>query len=131
MAGRTRLGLLAMLLAACCPWRPAGAQLPTGLAKPAPASLFRTQCGTCHVLNPADGARQGPPLAGVVGRRPGAVPGFRYSPGYAQADFTWDAARLDAYLANPQAVIPGSVMAYRQANPDTRAAIIGYLAEQR
>ncbi len=108
----------------------AWAQFPTETPKPTPAALFRTQCGTCHVLNPADGPRQGPPLAGVVGRKPGAVEGFNYSGNYAAADFVWDPPHLDAYLANPQAVIPGSVMAYRQANAQTRATIIAYLQEQ-
>ena len=108
----------------------ARAQFPTEAAKPTPAALFRTQCGTCHVINPADGPRQGPPLAGVVGRKPGSVPGFKYSGNYASADFVWDAPHLDAYLENPQAVIPGSVMAYRQARAETRAAIIAYLGEQ-
>ena len=37
--------------------------------------------------------------------------------------------RLDAYLANPQAAIPGSNMAYRQPKAETRAAIIAYLKE--
>ena len=108
----------------------ASAQFVPPVSKPSPAILFRNQCGTCHVLNAADGPRQGPPLAGVVGRKPGSVAGFKYSENYAKADFVWDAAHLDTYLTNPQAMIPGSVMAYRQANPDTRQAIIGYLAEQ-
>lgn len=98
--------------------------------KPAPAALFRTQCGTCHVLNPAEGQRQGPPLAGVVGRKPGSVEGFKYSGHFADADFVWDAAHLDAYLTNPQQTVPGSVMAYQQRNAQTRAAIIGYLQDQ-
>lgn len=108
----------------------ASAQFPEA-PKPTPASMFRTQCGTCHVINPADGKRQGPPLAGVVGRKPGAVADFKYSANYARADFVWDAAQLDRYLENPQAVIPGSIMVYRQANATTRAAIIGYLGEQQ
>ena len=59
----------------------------------------------------------------------GKLDGFRYSAGFAQADFAWDEARLDAWLTNPQAVIPTAVMAYRQPKPETRAAIIGYLKE--
>jgi cytochrome c len=35
--------------------------------------------------------------------------------------------RLDAWLTNPQAVIPGAIMTYRQANAEARAAIITYL----
>ncbi|MGZ5989863.1 MAG: c-type cytochrome, partial [Rhizomicrobium sp.] len=45
------------------------------------------------------------------------------------ADFVWDAARIDAWITNPQAMIPGAVMAYRQSKPEVRAAIIAYLKE--
>ena len=39
-----------------------------------------------------------------------------------------DDAKLDAWLTNPQQ-ISRRVMAYRQAKPETRAAIIAYLKE--
>ena len=52
------------------------------------------------------------------------------SSGYAKADFVWDEPHLDAYLTNPQAVIPGSNMLYRQSKPQVRQAIIAYLKEQ-
>ena len=66
----------------------------------------------------------------AVGARPaGKVEGFHYSEGLAKADFTWDETKLDVWLTNPQAVIPGVVMAYRQAKAETRAAIITYLKE--
>lgn len=96
-------------------------------AKPTPAQLFTQQCGTCHSLNAADPPRQGPVLAGVLGRRAGSMAGFHYSAGFAKADFTWDPAHLDAWLTNPQAVIPGAVMPYRQSNPAVRQTIIQYL----
>lgn len=132
---RPTLALRCARLAFCCATlAPAAAfaQLPDlAPAKPSPASLFKNQCGTCHVLNAADGPRQGPPLGGVVGRKPGSAPEFKYTEGYAHADFVWDAPHLDEYLANPQALIPGSVMAYKQADPEKRAAIIGYLEEQK
>jgi len=91
------------------------------------AALFKQQCATCHTTSLSDPSRQGPPLVQLIGRPAGKVEGFRYSPGLAQADFTWDEARLDAWLTNPQAVIPDAVMAYRQARPETRTAIIAYL----
>jgi cytochrome c len=99
---------------------------------PAPdgAALFRQQCATCHTLSASDPPRQGPTLAGVYGRKPGSVPGFHYSPGYAKADFVWDDTHLNAYLTNPQAVIPGSIMPYRQAKAPVRQAIIAFLKEQ-
>ena len=74
--------------------------------------------------------RQGPPLGGVIGRPAGSVPGFKYSEGFATAHFTWDDDHLDAWLTNPQAVIPTAVMAYRQANPAIRKSIIDWLKEQ-
>ena len=108
----------------------AGAQMPLPAAKPADgATLFKQQCGTCHTTNPSEPDRQGPSLFKVVGRPAGKADGFHYSAGFARADFVWDDARLDAWLTNPQQIIPGTVMAYRQAKPETRAAIIAYLKE--
>jgi cytochrome c len=108
----------------------AAAQMPLPAAKPPDgAALFKQQCATCHSTNLSDPARQGPPLFKIVGRPAGKAEGFHYSPGFAKAEFIWDEARLDAWLANPQAMIPGSIMAYRQAKPETRAAIIAYLKE--
>ncbi len=124
-----RFGLIGGLACAAAPAL-AQFQVPTA-AKPDPAALFRNQCATCHTLNPADPPRQGPTLAGVFGRHAGSIAGFHYSPGFATADFVWDEPHLDAYLTNPQAVVAGAVMPYRQANPATRAAIIGYLKDQK
>ena len=119
------LWVLGCLLAA-----PVHAQFMADAPPPNGATLFRGQCGTCHVLEPGETSRQGPHLSAVIGRKPGSVPGFKYSAGYEQADFVWDAAHLDQYLTNPQAMIPGSNMAYRQAKPEVRAAIIAYLESQ-
>ncbi len=109
----------------------AWAQFTPPVSKPSPETLFRNQCGTCHSLNPADPPRQGPNLAGIIGRKAGSLAGFEYSAGFAKADFTWDAAHLDAWLTRPQAVIPGAIMPYAQANPDIRHAIISYLEAQK
>jgi cytochrome c len=100
--------------------------LPT-TKSPDGAALFKQQCATCHTTNPSDAPRQRPPLVQIIGRRAGKVEGFHYSPGLAQAGFSWDEGRLDAWLTDPQAVIPGAIMAYRQAKAETRAAIITYL----
>jgi cytochrome c len=93
------------------------------------AALFKQQCATCHATSLSDAPRQGPPLIRIIGQHAGRVDGFHYSPGLAQAGFTWDENTLDAWLTNPQAVIPGAIMAYRQSRPETRAAIITYLKE--
>jgi cytochrome c len=125
-----RTGLLAILLAlAVAPY--AAAQFSVPVAKPTPEALFRNQCATCHALDASETGRMGPELGDVIGRQAGTVPGFKYSAGFADADFKWDSAHLDAYLENPQAVVPGAVMPYRQANADTRKSIVSYLEAQR
>jgi cytochrome c len=106
------------------------AQMPLPAARPPDGpTLFKQQCATCHTTNLSDPIRQGPSLFGIVGRRAGAAEGFHYSAGFGKADFVWDDARLDAWITNPQAMLPGTVMAYRQAKPEIRAAIIAYLKE--
>jgi cytochrome c len=108
----------------------ATAQISPPPAKPLDgAALFKQQCATCHTTNFSDPQRQGPPLLKVIGRPAGKVDGFHYSAGFAQANFVWDEGKLDAWLTDPQAVIPGAFMTYRQPKAETRAAIIGYLRE--
>ena len=120
------LGFCAVLLVAPM----ARAQMPLPAAKPPDGTaLFKLQCATCHATNLSEPVRQGPSLFKIVGRPAGKADGFRYSAGFTDANFVWDDARLDAYLANPQAMVPGSNMAYRQPRAETRAAIIAYLKE--
>jgi len=130
-AARTALFLLSFgCCAAVLMCATASAQMALPSPKPADgATLFKQQCGVCHTLSSSEPVRQGPPLSKIVGRRAGSVEGFRYSAAFAKADFSWDEAKLDAWLTNPQEVIPGAVMAYRQAKPDVRTAIINYLRD--
>ena len=106
-----------------------GANAAPGAEPPDGATLFKQQCATCHTTNLNDPTRQGPSLFNIIGRRAGTMEGFHYSMGFAKADFAWDEATLDSWIANPQEMIPGSVMAYRQARSEIRAAIIAYLRE--
>jgi cytochrome c len=87
--------------------------------------VFR-QCAACHAVDETSGA--GPGLKGVVGRKVGSLPGFRYSRAMKATDYAWDAARLDAYLTDPQKAIPGNVMPF-SGLPDAkqRADVIAYL----
>jgi cytochrome c len=108
----------------------ASAQIPLPAAKPADgAALFRQQCATCHTSNASDPPRQGPTLFNLVGREAGTAEGFRYSAGFATAKFKWDEQRLDTWLTDPQAMIPGAVMAYKQPKAEIRTAIVNYLKE--
>jgi cytochrome c len=122
------LGFCCVLLNA----QTATAQMPLPAQKPPDgAALFRQQCASCHTTNLSDPARQGPSLFNIIGRRAGAAEGFHYSAGFAKVDFAWNEVTLDTWIANPQEMIPGSIMVYRQAKPEIRAAIIAYLKELR
>jgi cytochrome c len=82
-------------------------------------------CAACHA---PDHNGIGPSLAGIVGRTSGTVEGFRYSRAMKNAKIVWDAASLDAYLAEPQKVIPGNLMPFSGiADPGQRADVIAYL----
>jgi cytochrome c len=37
--------------------------------------------------------------------------------------------KLDAWLVDPQAMIPGAIMPYKQPKPELRMAIVSYLKE--
>ena len=108
----------------------ASAQMSLPAAKPADgAALFKQQCATCHTTNASDPPRQGPSLFNIVGRDAGTAEGFRYSAGFATAKFKWDEQKLDEWLTDPQAMIPGAVMPYKQSKSEIRTAIVSYLGE--
>jgi cytochrome c len=84
------------------------------------------QCTACHSVDGSNGV--GPSLQGVVGRKVGSFAGFRYSRAMKSTAYTWDAAHLDAYLANPQTAIPGNVMPFSGvADGKARADLVAYL----
>ena len=124
--------LLAVIASALLIGGPSAARaqmaLPT-VAPPSGEALFRRQCAACHTVKANEPQRQGPALVGIVGRKVGTVSGFRYSPGFAKADWVWDTERLDSWLVDPQAMIPGAIMPYKEARREVRSAIIDYLKE--
>ncbi len=67
-------------------------------------------CASCHALEPGLHTT-GPSLAGFFDRPAGTADGFvRYSPNLRDAGFEWSAATLDAWLADPEAMVPGTYM---------------------
>jgi cytochrome c len=89
--------------------------------------LYRA-CVVCHSLEP-DSHLTGPSLAGAFGREAGRAAGFdRYSAGLKAAKFVWDADTLNAWLAAPQAMIPGTTMTFPGIEDDSaRADLIAFL----
>src|SRR5207245_5403664 len=52
------------------------------------AEVFRA-CVACHTLNPSDGVRAGPTLAGSFGRRIATLPGYNFSAALKTLDIVW------------------------------------------
>ena len=77
--------------------------------------VFRTQCGACHTVEQGGRNGVGPNLHGIVGRRMGAVEGFRYSANVRaenEKGTAWSEETLRAYIAAPKSVLPTGTMPY-------------------
>jgi nitrite reductase (NO-forming) len=86
------------------------------------------KCQACHSLEPGK-TLLGPSLAGIVGRKSAADANFNYSPALKQVALTWDAATLDAYLMDPQKLVPGNRMPFPGLKTDRdRQDVIAFLA---
>lgn len=91
--------------------------------------LALNHCGVCHTFEAGEAVRQGPNLWGVLTRGAGKAEGFAYSDGFRKAlgGKSWDAALLDRWLTDPQSVAAGTVMLYKQDDPEKRALLIRFL----
>src|SRR6188768_3394355 len=107
----------------------AAAASQTALAGDAAAGqqVFR-KCQACHALEPGKNGL-GPSLAGIVGEKAAAVPGYNFSPAMKASSLVWDAATLDAYLTDPQKAVPGNKMPFPGLKTEReRSAVIAFLA---
>lgn len=99
-------------------------------ADPAAGERKAALCKSCHTFEKGGANGTGPNLWGVVGRAVAGHPGFKYSPALTAAGGVWDFGRLEAYLENSQAFMPGTAMVQKFPNPEHRAQIIAYLNTQ-
>ena len=92
-------------------------------------NLAASHCAACHTFGKDEPAGQGPNLFGILGRKAGSAPGYAYSAGFrkALADQTWDPKLMDRWLADTQAVAPGSGMVYFQDDAGKRRKLLRYL----
>ncbi|GIK98463.1 MAG: cytochrome c [Alphaproteobacteria bacterium] len=100
-------------------------ELPPGDA--ARGEALYARCQGCHSI---ERNRIGPMHRGLFGRQAGTVDGFNYSKAMQQSGIVWDEATLDAFLAAPRDVVPGTRMTYAGIkDPQERADLIAYLKE--
>lgn len=93
--------------------------------------LFAEKCSGCHQSTVVSGNRIGPNLAGVLGRRVASLESYPdYSPSLRRLGGVWTEARLDAFLADPRTLCPGTAMDFAgDPSASERSAIIGYLRD--
>ena len=92
--------------------------------------LFLKHCASCHAF----GCNQvAPKLEGVFGRRAGSVIDYKnYSPAMKNSEVVWSEETIDAFIYDPNEVVPGTPMAavvFVEKAKDRRD-IISYLRRQ-
>ncbi len=107
------------------------------LAQPAPVGNAAAgekvfaQCKTCHVAEKGVN-RVGPSLFGVVGRKSGIAPAYKYSAANLKSGVTWTEAVLFKYLEAPMKFMSGTKMAFAGLKkPQDRADVIAYLKTKK
>ena len=88
-------------------------------------TLYENRCIGCHSV---EENRVGPKHRGVVGRKAGSAKDYDYSPALKASKIVWDVARLQQWLTNPEALIPGQRMGYSVDEAKDRLDLAEYLA---
>ena len=87
-------------------------------------------CAPCHSLEP-DRNMTGPSLAQLWGRKAGSLPSFeRYSDALKSSGIIWDDRSLDAWISDPQSMVPENAMSFagiKQAS--VRADLLAFLKQ--
>lgn len=85
-------------------------------------------CKSCHTFEQGGAQGTGPNLWNIVGRPVASVSGFNYSSALQELGGEWTYERLDGYLKDSQAYLPGTAMVQRFARDDQRADLLAYLS---
>jgi cytochrome c len=116
---------IAVTLGLACWGAEGGAAQDVDLAKA--RQQFLNSCGVCHTAEKGGANRQGPNLHDIVGKAAAERPDFKFSEPLKSSGLVWDEATLDRWIEDAQAMRPGTIMAYRQRDPERRQLIIAYL----
>ncbi|MCC5971477.1 MAG: c-type cytochrome [Pararhodobacter sp.] len=94
-------------------------------------AIWEGECAACHAMGPGAEHDIGPHLNRLFGRRAGALEGFTFSASIQRMGrdgLHWDYRTLDAYIANPYALVSGTRMAYPGLDdPQARADLLAFI----
>jgi cytochrome c len=116
----------------------AGAAAPAAPAEPLPVLLAKAdpgkgqaaakKCAACHTFGKGEPNKVGPNLYGVLGGPKAHAPGFNYSAAMRSKGGDWNFEELNAFITNPKAHVPGTIMAFAGVpQAGERADILAYV----
>ena len=112
---------MSLLITACAP-------APAFSADPVSGEKVFKRCLACHTVGEDAKPGVGPVLNGLLGRKAGTYPGFKYTEANKNSGIVWDEATLANYLKNPRAAIPGTSMTFLGIKKDEEIEdLIAYL----
>lgn len=89
------------------------------------SALYEGRCTACHAV---DSNKIGPAHRGVMGRRVGSLQGYKYSEELARSRLRWTPQTLNAWLEDPENLVPGQRMGFQVDNAQDRGDLIAFLA---
>ena len=93
------------------------------------AKIFK-KCAACHTIAQGGGNKIGPALWGVLGRKAGSVPDYKYSKAMASYGKPWSFEEMNGFLIKPKDWVKGTKMSFAGLkNAKDRAAVILYMNE--
>ena len=93
------------------------------------AKVFK-KCAACHSIAEGGANKIGPALWGVIGRKAGSVPDYKYSKALAAHSKNWSFEEMNGFLIKPKDWIKGTKMSFAGLkNAKDRASVILYMNE--
>ena len=103
-----------------------------GAADIAKGEKVFNQCRQCHRIGIGATNFYGPVLNGLIGRKAGTVPGYKYSDAMETSGITWTAETLSPYLKQPKHEVPGINMTFKGlSNQEDVDNVIAYISQFR
>ena len=91
------------------------------------ANVFK-KCAACHSIAEGGANKIGPALWGVIGRKAGSVPNYKYSKAMAAYSKNWSFEEMNGFLIKPKDWIKGTKMSFAGLkNAKDRASVILYM----